>query len=104
MARRTFTRWVAVVVAGVLVACGAEAEDTSVLGATTEPEQEATTDGDAGAALSEPGAEDERTERSERSDPNNDGETPWHLLPEQDRPVPVEPVDCERASPTPVAC
>ena len=34
----------------------------------------------------------------------DDGGTPWHLLPEADRPEPVEQPECERTSPTPVAC
>jgi hypothetical protein len=103
MARRKRTRWVAVVAAGVLVACGAEPEDTSVLGAVTEPEQEAPAEGDEGPTPSDPGEED-RTDGTEQHDRKNDGETPWRLLPEEDRTVPAEPVDCELASPTPVAC
>ncbi len=111
MERRTLTMWVAVVAAGVLVACGAEQEDTSVLGATTEREEETTTEreqqaaseDDEGPAQSD-SSEQQHTERTERSDRKDDGETPWHLLPEDDRPVPVEQPDCERASLTPVAC
>jgi hypothetical protein len=34
----------------------------------------------------------------------DDGGTPWHLLPEDDRPGPVPHPECERASPAPVAC
>jgi hypothetical protein len=103
MARRTLTRWVTAAAVGALVACGAEPEDTSVLGATTESEQEASTEGDEGPAPSDSG-EEERTDGTERDDRKNDGETPWQLLPEEDRPAPVEPPDCELASPTPVAC
>jgi hypothetical protein len=103
MVRRTLTRWVAVVAAGVLLACGAEPEDTSVLRATTEAEQETPPEGGEAPAPGDTG-EERRTDETERDNPKGDGETPWHLLPKEDWPAPVEPHDCELASPTPVAC
>jgi hypothetical protein len=103
MARRTRKMWVAAVAAGVLVACGAEPEDTSVLGTATEAGQEAPSERGEEASPSDPGKEG-GGDGAEHDEGGDEGETPWHLLPEEDRPAPVEPVNCDRASPTPVAC
>lgn len=117
MARRTISIWVAAVATAALAACGSAPEEPEVSGATaSDPEQEAPARQVDGAEPDGPG-EDDHEGGTEPEDPGeeargaapaedgDDGETPWHLLPEDDRPEPpVEQPECERMSPTPVAC
>ncbi len=117
MERRMITMWVAAVATAVLAACGSAPEEPEVAGATaSEPEQEAPAEVADGEEPDNPG-EDGPERETEPDDPGegargaeptqdgDDGETPWQLLPEDDRPeLPVEQVECERTSPTPVAC
>lgn len=93
--------WFAAVAAAGLMACGAPVQSSEV-GATDDSVREASAEDEEQA---------ERNVPDEQADPGvdstqegGDGETPWHLLPEDDRPEPIEQPECERGSPTPVAC
>ncbi|MFO7960973.1 MAG: hypothetical protein R6U94_08510 [Nitriliruptoraceae bacterium] len=116
MTRRMSTMWVAGVAAVALAACGTVAEQPSQAEANPpEPDQEASTENQEGPEPDDPGGQD-HDRGTDRDDPGDgargadatpdgdDGETPWHLLPEDDRPAAVEQPECERASSTPVAC
>jgi hypothetical protein len=102
MARRTLTMWVAAVAAAALTACGTAPVQSSQFDATDDGSgQEAPT---ANPEETEPNEPDEQAHSTDPNGSGDDGEPPWHLLPEADRPEPVEQPECGRASPTPVAC
>jgi hypothetical protein len=105
------------IAAATLAACATPApeEPLAVGVARPEPEQAAPEEEDPtesddagdddGERRSGPDAgEEERTDRTGRNDRNSDGGTPWHLLPEEDRPGPVEQPECRPARASPVAC
>jgi len=116
MAGRMHTMWVAGVAAVALAACGTVAEQPPEFEVRPpEPGQAVPTeDPDGPESGDRDGQDHERgTDRDDRggaargADPSeggDDGETPWHLLPEDDRPAPVEQPECDRGSSTPVAC
>ena len=116
MARRRNTVWVAVVAAVTLAACGTVAQEPPRFEANPpEPDQEAPIQDAEAAEPDERGGQDrdrgtdgdDPGDQSRGADPaqdGDDGETPWHLLPEDDRPGPVEQPECEPADVSPVAC
>lgn len=101
MADRMITMWVVAVAAAVVTACGPPVQSSEV-GATDGAVREASTEDDEQAELSV--SEEEADAGDDPTQEGGDGGTPWHLLPEDDRPEPVEQPECERANPTPVAC
>lgn len=101
MARRMFTMWVVAVAAAVLTACGAPVQSSEV-GTTDGTVREAPTGDEEQAEPDVP--EEEADPGGDPTQEGDDGGTPWHLLPEDDRPVPVEQPECDRASLSPVAC
>jgi hypothetical protein len=116
MARRTITAWVSALAAAALAACGVAPAESATFGAdASEPEQQALddrTDGVEPDVSSEeahergthPDEPDEEACGAGSAQDGDDSGTPWHLLPDADRPAPVEQPKCDRASPTPVAC
>ncbi|TVR25218.1 MAG: hypothetical protein EA387_04480 [Nitriliruptor sp.] len=117
MGRRMSTMWVGAVAAVVLAACGAVVEEPlpEFQVSPTEPGQEAPSGDPEASELDDAGGQD-HDRGTDRDDPGeeargagptqdgDDGETPWNLLPEDDRPAPVEHLECEPVGPSPVAC
>jgi hypothetical protein len=101
MARRTPTTWVAAVAAAILVACGSAAEEPPFEANPPEPGQEAPTEDPEALEPDDPGDEPREPGRTPEGE---EGGPPWHLLPEDDRPEPVEQPRCEPASVRPAAC
>jgi uncharacterized protein involved in copper resistance len=116
MTGKMSTMWVTGVAAVVLAACGTATAQPSALEANQpQPAQEALTEAPEGHEPDDFDGQDHEqgTDRDDPggaargTDPNHsddDGETPWHLLPDYDRPAPVEQPECARATSTLVAC
>ena len=101
MTRRMITMWFPAIAAVVLTACGAPVQSSDV-GATDDSVREAPTENEEQA---EPNVADEPADAEvDSTQEGGDGEPPWHMLPEDDQPEPIEQPKCERGSPTPVAC
>ena len=116
MARRMSTLWVGAVTAVALAACGAVVEEPPQLEANPPgTDQEVATEDPEASAPDDPGGQDPDRETdgddpgdgAHRAGPTQDGDDdgpPWHLLPEDDRPGPVEQPECEPADLRPEAC
>jgi hypothetical protein len=116
MARCKTATWLTSVAAALaLTACGVastpEAEATAEVETTEAPAAEPTepdTDEPDDNGSSDPGGGGDGEDADPPADTGPDGDTgsdvPWHLLPEDDRPQPVDQPDCDAAGPTPVAC
>jgi hypothetical protein len=116
MARCKTTTWLTSVAAALaLTACGVastpEAEATAEVETTEAPAAgptEPDTDEPDENGSSDPGDGGVGKDAVPPADTGHDGDAgsdvPWHLLPEDDRPRPVDQAACDAAGPTPVAC
>lgn len=118
MTRRISTMWVAAATAVTVTACGAAVEqppEPAVDPPTAQPQapdEEPEGSAPDGTDTDDPDGPDGPVQEdrepadggSSATPEGDDGGTPWHLLPEADRPGPIEQPECEPATLAVVAC